>query len=88
MSRYQGLGIGRTLMSAALDFTDRWANYSRVELTVHADNVRAVRLYESLGFVREGVHRDFSFRDGGYADALFMARLSPALRAIGHAHQP
>lgn len=88
MSRYQGLGIGRTLMSAALDFTDRWANYSRVELTVHADNVRAVRLYESLGFVREGVHRDFSFRDGSYADALFMARLSPALRAIGHAHQP
>ncbi len=81
MTRYQGLGIGRALMETALDFADRWANYSRIELTVHADNTRAIRLYESLGFAHEGRHREFSFRDGGYADALFMARLSPALCA-------
>lgn len=87
MTRYQGVGIGRALMDVALDFADRWANYSRVELTVHADNARAIRLYESLGFEHEGCHREFSFRDGGYADALFMARRSPALRAA-HAAAP
>ncbi|MBL8310101.1 MAG: GNAT family N-acetyltransferase [Burkholderiales bacterium] len=85
-SRYQGVGIGRALMAALLDFADRWANYSRVELTVHADNLRAIQLYESLGFAHEGCHREFSFRDGGYADALFMARLSPALLAARSAN--
>lgn len=76
---YQGRGVGRALMNACLDFTDHWANYPRVELSVHADNQRAIALYESLGFRAEGQHRDFSFREGGYVDALFMARLMPAL---------
>ncbi len=78
---YQGRGVGRALMNACLDFADRWANYARVELTVHADNARAIKLYESLGFRHEGRLRDFSFREGGYVDALFMGRLAPALQA-------
>ena len=76
---YQGRGVGRALMNACLDFADRWANYSRVTLTVHADNARAVKLYESLGFQHEGRLRDFSFREGGYVDALFMGRLTTSL---------
>jgi L-phenylalanine/L-methionine N-acetyltransferase len=79
MDNYQGRGVGRALMNACLDYADRWANYSRVQLTVHADNARAIKLYESLGFVAEGRHRDFSFREGGYVDALFMGRLTKAL---------
>ena len=81
MTRYQGLGIGRMLMNMTLDFAERWANYSRIELTVHADNARAIKLYESLGFLHEGQHRDFSFREGGYVDALFMARCTSELSA-------
>lgn len=79
---YQGRGVGRALMNACLDFADNWANYPRVELSVHADNKRAISLYESLGFRPEGQHRDFSFREGGYVDALFMARLTPALERL------
>lgn len=79
--KYQGRGVGRTLMNSCLDFADHWANYARVELTVHADNTRAIKLYESLGFQQEGRLRDFSFREGGYVDALFMGRLTPALLA-------
>ena len=78
---YQGRGVGRALMNACLDFADNWANYARVELTVHADNARAVKLYESLGFEHEGRLRDFSFREGGYVDALFMGRLTSALKS-------
>jgi L-phenylalanine/L-methionine N-acetyltransferase len=76
---YQSRGVGRALMNACLDFADHWANYPRVELTVHADNTRAIKLYQSLGFTIEGQHRDFSFREGGYVDALFMGRVSKAL---------
>jgi L-phenylalanine/L-methionine N-acetyltransferase len=83
MDAYQGRGAGRALMNTCLDFADRWANYSRIDLTVHADNARAIKLYESLGFVTEGRHREYSFREGGYVDALFMGRLSTALAEAG-----
>jgi len=76
---YQGRGVGRALMTAGIDFAERWANYGRIELTVHADNARAVKLYESLGFVHEGRLREYSFREGGYVDALLMARVTDAL---------
>ncbi len=76
---YQGRGVGRALMNACLDFAERWANYGRIELTVHADNPRAIKLYESLGFMHEGRLHDYSFREGGYVDALMMARVTDAL---------
>jgi L-phenylalanine/L-methionine N-acetyltransferase len=76
---HQGSGIGRALMDACLDFADRWANYSRVLLSVYADNKRAIALYESLGFVVEARCRDFAFRDGGYVESIFMGRLTKAL---------
>ena len=55
-----------------------WAQLLRLELTVFSDNHRAIRLYESLGFVHEGTHRAYAMRHGRYADANVMARLHPA----------
>ena len=72
---FQGKGAGTALMEAALDTADNWLNLKRVELTVFTDNARAVHLYEKFGFVTEGTHRDYAFRDGEYVDAYFMARV-------------
>jgi RimJ/RimL family protein N-acetyltransferase len=47
--------------------------FVRIELSVRADNLRAVRLYEKVGFVREGVLRDAVFVDGKLHNALAMA---------------
>lgn len=74
---YQGRGVGSALLSALLELTDRWLNIRRMELTVFADNARAIGLYERHGFEREGLHRDYAFRDGAFIDALAMARLRP-----------
>jgi putative acetyltransferase len=73
----QGKGLGWALLAAALDYADRWAQVLRIELQVYADNQRAVRLYESLGFVVEGRLRGAALRDGVYADTLAMARWHP-----------
>ena len=73
---WHGRGVGTALMRAAVDLADRWLNLGRLELTVYTDNVPAMRLYERFGFKVEGTLRRYSFRDGAYADAHIMARLT------------
>jgi len=72
---YAGRGIGRTLLTAILDLADNWLAVRRLELTVFADNIPAIALYESFGFEREGYLRAYAFRAGAYVDALAMARV-------------
>jgi RimJ/RimL family protein N-acetyltransferase len=47
----------------------------RIGLEVYEFNHRAVRLYERMGFRREGVLRDALHWDGGFHDALVMSML-------------
>ena len=72
---FAGRGAGGALLRALIGQADRWLNLRRLELTVWADNDRAVELYQRFGFEREGLLRAYAWRDGGWADALTMARL-------------
>ena len=74
---FQNKGIGTQLLQAALDLADNWLNLKRVELQVYTDNARAIHLYEKSGFVIEGTHRAFAFREGEYVDSYSMARVKP-----------
>lgn len=80
---WQGRGVGRMLIARLLDWADNWAGVLRIELTVHADNDRAIALYRSMGFVEEGLHRGYAIKDGRYVDAYCMARLHPKPPQIG-----
>jgi putative acetyltransferase len=72
---YRRKGIGRALLTKAIDWSDQWLALSRLEITVWEAHVAAIRLYESLGFAREGVHPAYGFGAGGYRCAVSMARL-------------
>ncbi|WP_284618888.1 GNAT family N-acetyltransferase [Aquabacterium humicola] len=74
----QGQGVGTALMKALCDWADGWGHVLRLELSVFADNARAIGLYQRFGFVREGVHRGYALRDGCYVDTWSMARLHPS----------
>ncbi len=74
---WQGRGVGHQLLAAVTDWADNWANVLRIELTVFADNSRAVALYQRHGFVKEGHMTGHALRDGAYVDAWAMARLHP-----------
>jgi L-phenylalanine/L-methionine N-acetyltransferase len=73
--RFQGRGVGNALMTVLMDLADNWYNLHRIELEVYCDNASAVHLYEKFGFVIEGTHRDYAFRDGQFVDAYSMARV-------------
>ena len=72
---FVGQGVGRTLTETVIDLADNWLNVRRLGLIVFADNPRAIRLYERLGFEHEGVMREFGFKRGGYVDAVVMGRI-------------
>ncbi|CAD5372205.1 Histone acetyltransferase HPA2 and related acetyltransferases [Rubrivivax sp. A210] len=73
----QGQGVGKALMQALCDYADGWAQLLRIELTVFADNERAIALYRRFDFREEGLHRGYAMRHGVYTDVLSMARLHP-----------
>ena len=56
LEAYRGKGLGDALMRALLDGAASAAGLREVWLSVRPDNTPAVRLYEKLGFVREGRH--------------------------------
>jgi len=72
---YHGRGIGTALMSQIIDVADNWLNLRRLDLTVFADNLHAIHLYENFGFEREGVLRSDAFRNGEFVDTITMGRL-------------
>lgn len=66
---FQGHGIGRRLLADLLEF----ASGGTVFLEVRTDNVPAIKLYESVGFVNIGLRKRY-YRASG-ADAYTMQRL-------------
>ncbi len=68
---WRGRGIGQRLITATLAHA-RQRGITRVELEVRADNVRAIGLYEKMGFVHEGHKRNGMRFDGVYFDSLTM----------------
>jgi putative acetyltransferase len=72
---WHGKGVGRALMQALLELADNWLPVTRIELTVFADNERAIGLYKRFGFEIEGTHKAYALRDGKYVDTIAMARI-------------
>ncbi|MEV4605898.1 GNAT family N-acetyltransferase [Neorhizobium sp. LMR1-1-1.1] len=71
---YRDRGLGRRLIAAVLD-ASRAAGLRRIELNAHADNLRAIALYEKVGFEHEGIARHAVKIDGHYIDSVKMALL-------------
>ncbi len=70
-----GKGIAKEILKFIIKFGFLELNLHRIELSVLANNLRALRLYESFGFVKEGVLRQYQYKNGQYIDLIIMAIL-------------
>ena len=69
---YWGLGLGRALTEACIQCAKE-AGYEQLELTVVAENERAIALYRKAGFVEFGRNpRGFRSRTSGYQEIIHM----------------
>ncbi|WP_246938673.1 GNAT family N-acetyltransferase [Bacillus pinisoli] len=63
-------GYGREALQLAMKLAFQEFNLYRLQLTVFAYNEHAIKLYEQVGFVKEGAYRSFLERDNKRFDLL------------------
>lgn len=69
---YWGLGIGRALTAACIECA-KSAGYEQLELDVVSDNISAINLYKSFGFVEYGRNpKGFRSRISGWQTLVLM----------------
>ncbi len=72
---FQNTGLGTAMMSESIRLA-KARGWHRIGLRVVADNKRAIRLYEKMGFRKQGVSCDNYFgEDGKYHDEVEMGLL-------------
>lgn len=76
LKEFWGMGIGKALTAACLKCAKE-AGYSQTELNVVAENIRAIALYEKMGFVEYGRNpRGFKSRNDGYQEVVYMYKIT------------
>ncbi len=65
---YWGKGIGREACKLAIEFGFTELNLKKIYLAVYENNPNAKRLYESLGFILEGVQQKHISKSGKFLD--------------------
>jgi len=73
---YWGKGIGTQVVELTLRYAFVQLNIRKVLLAVYANNPAAIRLYEKIGFQKEGCLREHIFYKGEYIDKYFMGIFS------------
>jgi len=77
-----GKGYGADALGAACRYLLDQRALHRIGLTVTADNLRAIAVFERLGFHREGILRRHLWMDGAPVDEIVMSLLAGELREI------
>lgn len=70
--KYTGMGLGRAMLKKLITAAKEMG-IEQIELEVVADNERAIRLYQSIGFKIYGTFpNSMKYKDGTYADSYWM----------------
>lgn len=75
MRAYWGKGIGKSMLQHLIKWAKESGEVRKINLRVRSDNERAIRLYNGLGFVEEGVLRREICIAGQFYDTVAMGLL-------------
>ena len=69
---YRGRGFGTQALRLLIEHARKDLGLHRIELTVFPENAPAIRSYEKVGFLLEGMKREAAFIDGRWLDVAIM----------------
>jgi RimJ/RimL family protein N-acetyltransferase len=79
LQAYAGQGLGKALLEYMVAWAEQGGIVRKINLKVRVDNHAAIRLYEQMGWVREGRTTRDTLIDGQFSDCLLMGReIDPA----------
>ena len=78
---HEGRGLMREALEATVEHVFAVLKLHRIQANYVPHNARSGRLLERLGFVNEGLAKDYLFIDGAWRDHVLTARLNPAFDA-------
>jgi len=76
----RGRGYGEEAMRLGLEYAFRTLNLNKILLEVISSNKGAIRLYERLGFIKEGLLKKQFYFDNKYFDVLIYSLFGFGLR--------
>lgn len=74
-SKNHGKGIGTFAVKHMLSHAFNNLNLRRIELGVLENNIPAIKLYEKIGFSKEGIKRESNYKNGKYISMVIMGVL-------------
>jgi RimJ/RimL family protein N-acetyltransferase len=74
---YWGKGYGTEATRLITRYAFESLNFHRVWLHVYDFNLRGIAIYEKVGYKKEGVLRQHTYREGRYHDVITMAITRP-----------
>ncbi|WP_335869470.1 GNAT family N-acetyltransferase [Bacillus sp. 2205SS5-2] len=74
--KYRGIGVGKRLLTALLDWAEKNPLIEKVSLGVFSTNDRAISMYRKMGFTEEGRKiKEFKMKENVYVDDILMYKL-------------
>ena len=70
---WQNKGMGKEALNLLIKFALDKMNIRKIKALVFKENVLAIKLYKSCGFVEEGVLRKEVYKNGDFKDVVIMA---------------
>lgn len=76
----KGVGYGKEAMKALIKYAFEETDTNKIWLDVYPDNAKGIKLYESLGFHKDGVLRQNYKSERGYLDQIVYSILKDEYR--------
>lgn len=74
--RYWEKGFGTDAMRLLVSYGFDTLNLNRIGSAAFSFNPRSIRMHEKVGFKKEGVRKEFAYRDGRYYDMVVFGLLN------------
>lgn len=83
--RCRGRGYGTDALALVVRYGFLTLGLNRISMSMWEENLASMRCAEKVGFQREGILRQYGFKDGAYRDAILMSLLVSEHDARGEA---